>query len=739
MRLFVALAFVCAAHAAEHPLIDDALNGRTKGDVEGKGEFVSSGGWRSQGGRILFDAGRAVEDGYLEISAEGLAAKALSPDKSHLLSGWESPTYNQDLEMGAYWNWRTGTGYAPFKVLASYRGPDLREEKSTPVADSELRARAMHVFRVSWSGGRIEYRLDGALLHAWNFPRMSVRYFAIGSDRKYPAVQPAPVLSRLRVVARDADIPTASRTVERYGVFEESFDAAAAPSNPYKAISATAVIERAYGRRHEVPLFWDGGRTWRVRFSPDVEGVWSWRIQSNDPALNGRTGAFRVEPGKSAGGIQPKVHREHALQREDGSPYYLFGDTNWAAFNDDPAERLDRAALEHYFDKRASQGINWIQGNLLGGSNRAGPPFDDIRSERLNPAYWQEVDSRVRSMNSRGIVAMLFLSWWTRDDSTPGWRAFPSEEARLRYARFVMARYGAYDTAFCVSGEWNKFDGGDPAMMRAIGSEMSRVNANHRLIAIHSNSHADDGSVDRFASEPWMSFGDFKQDYTDIHAGMLASRKYKKPVVHAEYGYFLRDRDGDGIPDKENSRTLEDIRHAAWDIAMSGGYLVNGWGTTYSGGHNDPGPFDPDAPKNAPWDFQAPLIRKLFDTPDFWRFASTDDNLSGTVPRSGDSLDAKVIAPPKVAYWALGWSKGSGGHHVVYVRGHAGPYRYEHKEQGRTKIEVTLFDPRTGQLMPLASQPGGGPVVLTAPDTQDWVFLLHTTGGARRTEEEIKP
>jgi hypothetical protein len=59
--------------------------------------------------------------------------------------------------------------------------------------------------------------------------------------------------------------------------------------------------------------------------------------------------------------------------------------------------------------------------------------------------------------------------------------------------------------------------------------------------------------------------------------------------VNSEYGYFLRDQSGDSVPDKDNSTSARQC-HASWDIAMAGGYIVTGFGTTYFGSSRDPGP-----------------------------------------------------------------------------------------------------------------------------------------------------
>ena len=46
------------------------------------------------------------------------------------------------------------------------------------------------------------------------------------------------------------------------------------------------------------PGFWDGNRTWRVRFSPPLAGAWAWRTSCShdDAGLAGRSGRLVAQP-----------------------------------------------------------------------------------------------------------------------------------------------------------------------------------------------------------------------------------------------------------------------------------------------------------------------------------------------------------------------------------------------------------------------------------------------------------
>jgi hypothetical protein len=519
---------------------------------------------------------------------------------------------------------------------------------------------------------------------------------------------------RLRLTASDGEktgsdevsitVDESTAVLPLYGVFERTFTQSGGYSNPYLDASATATFTSPDGRVLTAPLFWDGGDTWTVRFSPDVTGTWSYRTDSNDAGLEGRTGVFEAGAAASRGGIRRRSASPYHFERQDGTPFWWMGDTLWRGFGRDAAEGLDRSSFIHYLDVRSGQGFNYVHASLMDpGENEGGPVFESVTDETLNPAYFREVDARVRAMNARGITAGIVLAWGS---GIPSWESFTSDDARRRYARYVVARYGAYDVVFIVSGEWNEGEVPRPTFI-ALGREIDDADPHGRLVGIHGT-----GLVEDFAGEAWMSFGDYQQVYSTLHQGILAARVHGKPVVNAEYAYYLRDQDGDGVVDKPNSATLAEIRHATWDIAMAGGYFVSGWGTTYLGGLRDVGPFNPDDPRNDDWEEDVQHVRNFFARVRSWTLEPADALLTG----------------PGVHY-ALARS---GQQYVAYARNANGPLSLSLGGAMAGTYAVRRFDPRTGASVPLPAYSGSGPVTLSPPDSQDWAFVLSRSGRYQR-------
>ncbi|HUP51616.1 MAG TPA: PKD domain-containing protein, partial [Longimicrobiales bacterium] len=493
-------------------------------------------------------------------------------------------------------------------------------------------------------------------------------------------------------------------TAARYGLLERTLTHSGTHANPYAEVTATATLVAPGGALRTIPLFWDGGTDWKLRFSPDVTGTWGWSVTSSDPGLDGEMGELSVVGTSGSGSIRAMTGAPYHFERQDGTGIWWMGDTQWLLYGADAGEGLNRASVFHYVDVRSAQGFNVVHSMLMpwnGVGNEGGQPFLDFAGETINPAYWQEVDARLAYMNTQGITAGLLVAW----GYDVGWESFLSDEARLRYARYAVARYSAYDVYFIVSGD-QALSAANLALYRLIGEELADNDPHGRMISLHT-SDTSSGSVEVVADDPWMSFGDYQQIYQQLHTSILDSRDHLKPAVNAEYAYYLRDADGDGVVDKPNSATLEEIRHATYDIVMAGGYFVTGWGSTYLGGFRDPGPFDPDDPRDDDWEEDVQHLRSLFTGLDWWTLQPND----GLITSSGEHHALAEI----------------GNAYLAYVRNGQGAATLELGGAASASYTIQRFDPRTGLYTTLPGHTGTGPVSLDVPDDQDWVFrVIHT-------------
>jgi len=276
-----------------------------------------------------------------------------------------------------------------------------------------------------------------------------------------------------------------------------------------------------------------------------------------------------------------------------------------------------------------------------------------------------------------------------------------------------------------LSGEWHaeiRARNSDEESVRkefiALGDALAAADPHERMIGIHPmTAH---GSVREYAAAKWMAFGDYQQNYRDLHARVLESRAaVRAPVVNSEYGYFLRDQSGDGVPDKDNSTSLSAMRHATWDIVMAGGYVVTGFGTTYFGGNRDPGPFDLTAAKNKPWEEQIGHVKAAFADLDYHKLQPHDELLTCSAKRGPEGREHGRIVPPAAAWWCLAEP---GRQYVVYVRGLNGPVQIS-VDTSAGPLRAARFNPRSGERLALDAATKDR-FDFQPPDKDDWVVLL---------------
>jgi hypothetical protein len=161
------------------------------------------------------------------------------------------------------------------------------------------------------------------------------------------------------------------------------------------------------------------------------------------------------------------------------------------------------------------------------------------------------------------------------------------------------------------------------------------------------------------------------------------------------------------------------MRHATWDIAMAGGYVVTGFGTTYFGGNRDPGPFDLHAEKNRIWERQLGLLKACFESTQWWKLEPHDELLACEAPRGRDRREQGRTAPPETTYWCLAEP---GRQYVVYFRGLNKPLTLQ-LERDAPAVQATLLNPQTGQSEKLP-EAAGPRLEIRPPDKEDWVVLL---------------
>ncbi len=247
-------------------------------------------------------------------------------------------------------------------------------------------------------------------------------------------------------------------------------------TNPYTDVEVWVDLKgpgfnkRCYG-------FWDGDNKWRIRIMATSPGTWTWISGSNqeDTGLNKKRGRFvagdwtEAEKNKNPlrRGMIKADEKGHSFEYADGTSMFWLADTWWPCmtkryrwYEDDSIREVGtaKAGFKDYVRFRKEQGFNgcmviagfpnWLddEKGWRGGNwedEEGNMPFmvennlPDL--DRLNPAYFRNMDKKVDYLNANGFIPFIETS---RRDIGQYWKdEFQWPESYARYIRYLCFRY----------------------------------------------------------------------------------------------------------------------------------------------------------------------------------------------------------------------------------------------------------------------------------------------------------
>ena len=275
-----------------------------------------------------------------------------------------------------------------------------------------------------------------------------------------------------------------SSSVPLYGQYEITLTgpSEAAVANPFEVeLSATFThTEPPTGTPIVVGGFYDGGGTYRVRFSPPAEGEWKYTTASSASALDGSSGEFHVVK-KAAGDRGPVVSKGSGLYYADFTPHVSVGTTcyQWASKGFDmQAQTLETLKASPFNKIRMTTFPKWYIFNRAN-PVETGAPYEiapgsaaanasawacvgehcpslsgSFDLKRFNVSFWQNYDRLVGALKAQGVIADIIL-FHPYDGGHWGFDCMGGRDAARYdtasdkfYLRYAAARLAAYSNVW---------------------------------------------------------------------------------------------------------------------------------------------------------------------------------------------------------------------------------------------------------------------------------------------------
>ena len=523
------------------------------------------------------------------------------------------------------------------------------------------------------------------------------------------------------------------RVIPQWGRFEQEFGSSELYGNPVQDVRLTVTLTSPSGQQHSVQGFWDGGTVWRVRFSPDQTGVWTFTTHSDpqDPGLCDQQGQFTCGQPQGTtrfeqhGPVQLSGNRRY-LVHADGTPFLWLGDTAWNG-----PLRATPDEWQHYLRERVRQkftAVQWVATQWLAASDgdlRGEKAFTGAEHIDVNPAFFQRLDHYVEVTTRAGmlnVVVMLWAAQWSSPEvnqSNPGCDV-PEDQAVL-VARYMRARWSAYPVAWILPGDAD-YRGEKAERWKRIGRAVFS-GVPHAPVSLHPAGMQWNGN--EFRDEPWLDILGYQSGHGDDESTLEwlvcgpPAREWlnepPRPLINLEPPYEHH------ISYQSRTRITADFTRRAlyWSLLVSptagvtyGGHGVWGW---------DDGTAPPVAHPNTgvplPWQ-QALLmdgaeqvrhLADLFESIEWWRLLPAPDLLA---KQPGDQNKGRSVTASKSPETDL---------IVIYI-----PQDRDIKlnlTDLPDELSAVWFDPRTGTRQP-ATLKGH---YFTTPAPGDWVLLLGRT------------
>jgi hypothetical protein len=232
-----------------------------------------------------------------------------------------------------------------------------------------------------------------------------------------------------------------------------SYQPVATFTGPGSSIQVNGFLEQATADNHGI---------FRVRFSPTAAGTWTITATSSDSGLTIPSSPARTFTAGAPAGhgfLRRSTTYPERFSYDDGSYFFMWGqtyynlithalvNTTWqTAITNSKAQGMTKARIAVY---------PWT---FTGAPYPDAQPFTDTNHDSLYFPLWGKLDSVISYMNGLSGGAMVTDLILFNDQArpyAPVAGAATGKARDQRYARYILARYGAFpNVIWCLTTEW---------------------------------------------------------------------------------------------------------------------------------------------------------------------------------------------------------------------------------------------------------------------------------------------
>jgi hypothetical protein len=517
--------------------------------------------------------------------------------------------------------------------------------------------------------------------------------------------------------------------------------------DPFQDVDVTATFTRAGSKAITRPAFWDGGRTWKVRFASPHTGLWTMTTSATDVRNSGLHHVTRtVQCDPYSGNLDIYKHgflkvsgNGRYLTYADGTPFFYLGDTHWILSH----ERFDTSnapgvasQFKYTVDKRVRQGFTVFQSEpgwqarsaqirINEEANAEEEADADLKHGFTSAglAGFANLDRKFKYLADQGVVHANASICWAGDPAL-----FPifTEAFMARLANYWVARYGAYPVIWTMAQEIDKsfygaYDATTIKKWFAAAQSIADNDAYHQPVMPHmENTDHTTATNSWWAGKPYHSGWavQWQGELTDVGTaqGFWNASPTKPSVLYeSAYDHFWTD-----------SRGALGAAYKAFQYGMYGyGYGANGiWNDIYSK-PGESGDFGTayEMPAHYFWwrdgadlrtGDQLAYFKHFYTSLEWWKL----------VPRFNENAWSSFADTSRSLLSSDGQNT-----YVVFFFGRGTSTGTLNQMENHSTYLAQWFNPRDGQYENIGTftQKGSQWLVPDRPTAEDWVLLVRNS------------
>lgn len=560
---------------------------------------------------------------------------------------------------------------------------------------------------------------------------------------------PQPADAQLFVVQTRSD-----DSVPRYGVFELSLRHNGHYDNNFLDVTVVSLFTAPSGAHRTVQGFYHGGDVWKVRFSPDELGNWTYTylMHGKGGFRQQGFGVFECRPSERGGPVRRNPNNPYRWQFEDGGnapavhPYVAVGiqdcmgvrDGQLTAKSIDGEERGRPArtvSIDEYFAIYGQAGFNLFRFSQQNCSYRL---FDDLDHYREAEAIaTDDLLARAREHDIRvmfgffgfsdrgkeggglsGLLRRLIGDAWGAQDDVISARDRATLFKQQRFVDYCVARWGVYVDFWellnerYATDEWTSLMA---AHVRAVDPDHKPIGTSYEKPYVP--------TIDINAPHWYESESELDSDLR-VQQRAAEWKQAGKPVVVGEQG-------NTGMNWDPLSGTRMRIR--SWTALFQEISLVF-WNTSWSKAGMNDGRYMPETAANI---YLGPEEREYIRAlQDFSTRLDADVHMAGVALSAEGPVRAYGLLSGRVAAAYLHHVE----NHTTMVRGLRVALDTPPAGEGTPALVAEWIDPPTGRLLACTPVRDAHPTLDVPPFSVDLALLVtHESAACRDAASESAP